>query len=287
MFKQKTALIGTGYWGSKLRNYIPKYFKLVYEANSKSDLDIIWRDNTIKSVIIATPIETHYELCKYALNSGKHVFCEKPITLHYHEAQELITLAENKNLKICVDYVQTFSPAIIKIKKLLLDLSPIEYIEMSTKHLGRFMGQDVYRLLASHHLSILGLFLDISKINVVNKNHICYNGSCTTGTLFFDNGRIDVSLNFSGKDMQMTLYGVDWVIKYTPLEKNSVCFVKYNKKFKALPDELIDKELVFNYDEKNNLKFALEYFSNVIKGKAISNIITSAYITKILENIQN
>ncbi len=285
MLKENTALIGVGYWGSKIKRYIPEYFNLKYEADSKFNLGIIWSDETVKSVIIATPIEFHYEICKTALLRGKHVFIEKPITRNYAEALELILLAEDLGLSLGVDYVQTFSPAIKKIESLVSTLSPLKYIEMSTKHLGRFMGHDVYKLLASHHLSILALFLDISKIKVANLDHMCYGKYCTSGTLNFDKGRIDVSLNFPGKEMYMNIYGADWTIKYTPLLDISVLFTKYNKSYKALPPELTEYEKSYSYDESNNLRHAIKYFYDLCQHKAVSNATTAVTITKILSEI--
>jgi len=276
------ALIGTGYWGSKLSQYTGEFFYLKYSADSKFDLELIWADKDVEAVIIATPIETHYDLCKTALLRGKHVFVEKPITLEYKEALELVLLAEELGLKLGVDYVQTFSPAIKNIESLLENLSPIEYIEMSTKHLGRFMGHDVYKLLASHHLSILALILDISKIKVAFLDHMEYSGYCTSGTLLFDQGRIDVSLNFPGKEMYMNIYGDYWAIKYTPLTTPSVLFTRYNKNFKQLPGDLIEYEESFSYDESNNLKYAMKYFYDLVHSNAESNATTAANITKLL-----
>ena len=279
------ALIGVGYWGSKIRKYIPNHFTLKYEADSSSDLNVIWNDKNIKAVIIATPIETHYELCKEALLYGKHVFCEKPITTHYHEALYLKKLADKKGLYLAVDYVQTFSPAIRKVQGLLKELSTITYIEMSTKHLGRFMEQDVYKLLASHHLSILGLFTNLSSLKIKKFNKIYNEGLCTSGTLAFTGGNIDVSLNFPGKEMYATIYGEGWTIKYTPLGNSSVTYTKYNKNFMELPDELTEEVHTFKYDEYNNLEFAIKYFKDLILGQEQSNIENAVCITKILSYI--
>lgn len=281
----EVALIGTGYWGSKIAKYIDEFFYFKIGADSKLDLELIWSDEKIKSVIIATPIDTHYDLCKEALYRGKNVFIEKPVTVKYEDALDLMQIAKDTGLKVGVDYVQTFSPAIKTIQDLVADLSPIKYIEMSTKHLGRFMDQDVYKLLASHHLSILALFTDISKIKVANKDHMYYNGYCTSGSLLFDLGRIDVSLNYPGKEMCMTLYGEDWTIKYTPLEVHSVTYTKYNKEFAALPDKLTVHEETYIFDESNNLRYALKYFKHLIEGKEVSNLSNAAHITRILEDL--
>jgi predicted dehydrogenase len=61
---KSVALIGNGYWGDKIRGYIPEYFNLKYIADSKFNLKDIWEDEEISGVIIATPIDTHYEIAK-------------------------------------------------------------------------------------------------------------------------------------------------------------------------------------------------------------------------------
>src|SRR3990172_13121124 len=65
----------------------------------------------IDAIAIVTPVWTHFELAKAALENGKHVFVEKPFTATSHQAEELIELAERKNLKIMVDHTFLFTGA--------------------------------------------------------------------------------------------------------------------------------------------------------------------------------
>ena len=286
----KTVLIGNGYWGSKLARYIPEYFDIVYIADSKFDRNIIWNSKDITSVIIATSINTHYEIAKKALENGKHVFIEKPVTLKYEEAIELREIARKNNLKIGVEYTQTFSPSIKKMISLLPNIGEVEYIEMSTKHLGRFMEYDVHWLLASHHLSILDMIMDLDNFIFQFNNHVYnwnYEDICTTGSILFYNsifhGRIDVSTNFPDKEMIINIYGENGTIKYNPYNFYSLSCTLYNKKYKALSDELTQKETMYRFDEKNNLRYAIQYFYNLLNDNEISNIDTAIKITKILE----
>ena len=61
---------------------------------------------------MVTPVWTHFELAKAALENGKHVFVEKPFTSTPQQAEELIELAERKNLKIMVDHTFLFGGAV-------------------------------------------------------------------------------------------------------------------------------------------------------------------------------
>ena len=73
----------------------------------------------IDAIAIVTPVWTHYELAKAALENGKHVFVEKPFTSNATQAEELINLAQKKNLKIMVDHTFLFTGAVRKIGQLL------------------------------------------------------------------------------------------------------------------------------------------------------------------------
>lgn len=277
------ALIGNGYWGSIIKKYISEFFELKYVADSKFDKNIIWKDDEIAGVIVATPIETHYKIIKEALENGKHVFSEKPVTLKHSEACELEKIAKKNELRIGVDYVHTFSKLVGQISNYIEEIGGIKYIEMSTKHLGRFMDQDVYWLLASHHLSVLDMFMDIDKIDFKFEDHLYYNDLCTTGSIIFNGGRLDVSTNFPGKEMLINFYGEYGTIKYRPLE-NQMVVTLYNKKYKLLPKDLTEEEIIIDSDEQNNLKYAIEYFKDLIDFKADSNLSSAIKITKILES---
>src|SRR6201987_3206021 len=72
----------------------------------------------IDAVAVVSPVWTHYELAKAALENGKHVFVEKPFTSNTAQAEELIELADRKNLKIMVDHTFLFTGAVRKIREL-------------------------------------------------------------------------------------------------------------------------------------------------------------------------
>ncbi len=71
-----------------------------------------------------TPVWTHYELAKAALENGKHVFIEKPFTSTSAQAEELIELAARKNLTIMVDHTFLFTGAVRKIRELMRKRRP-------------------------------------------------------------------------------------------------------------------------------------------------------------------
>ena len=112
----------------------------------------------IDAVAVVTPVWTHYELAKAALENGKHIFVEKPFTSNTAQAEELIELAAKKNLKIMVDHTFLFTGAVRKIRQLLDEdaLGKLYYYDSTRVNLGLFQ-HDVNVLwdLAPHDLSIM------------------------------------------------------------------------------------------------------------------------------------
>src|SRR5208283_5574860 len=91
-------------------------------------------------VAIVTPVWTHFELAKKALENGKHVFVEKPLTASVEQAEELIELAERKNLSIMVDHTFLFTGAVRKIRQLIDEgtLGKLFYYDSTRVNLGLF-----------------------------------------------------------------------------------------------------------------------------------------------------
>ena len=109
------GVIGYGYWGPNIvRNLraledcqvvgicdqTPAARKRIQAANPgipvHSDANDLIKSPDVDAIAVITPVWTHYELTKAALENGKHVFVEKPFTSNASQAEELINLAERK-----------------------------------------------------------------------------------------------------------------------------------------------------------------------------------------------
>jgi len=116
----------------------------------------------IDAVAVITPVWTHYQLAKAALENGKHIFVEKPFTSSTAQAEELIELADRKNLKIMVDHTFLFTGAVRKIQELIKSgvLGDLYYYDSVRVNLGLFQ-HDVSVLwdLAPHDLSIMDFLI--------------------------------------------------------------------------------------------------------------------------------
>jgi predicted dehydrogenase len=67
-----------------------------------TDYREVLRDSSIDAVHVCTPNAQHYEMAKAALQAGKHVLCEKPLSTSVNEAEELVLLAAQKKLRNCI-----------------------------------------------------------------------------------------------------------------------------------------------------------------------------------------
>jgi predicted dehydrogenase len=173
----KVGVIGYGYWGPNIvRNFHTQDCSevvLVCDSNSKcqdrlqkaypsvaftTDPNDVLKSPEIDIVAVVTPVWTHYELAKAALENGKHVFVEKPFTTSSAQAEELIELADRKNLKIMVDHTFLFTGAVRKIKQLVEEgsLGDLYYYDSLRVNLGLFQHDvNVIWDLAPHDLSIM------------------------------------------------------------------------------------------------------------------------------------
>ena len=173
----RVGVIGYGYWGPNIVRNLHGLEKAQVAAvcdaspaalrraaksypgiHLTSDSNEVLRSPDIDAVAVITPVWTHYELAKAALENGKHVFVEKPFTSSSHQAEELIELADRKNLKIMVDHTFLFSGAVRKIKDIVDSgtLGPLYYFDSTRVNLG-LLQHDVSVIwdLAPHDLSIM------------------------------------------------------------------------------------------------------------------------------------
>lgn len=182
------GLIGYGYWGPNLvRNFHAVNncnVKMVVDARQErldlvtrnypsvqcsTNADDILNNPDIDAVVIATPVFAHYTLAKRALENGKHVLVEKPMTASVAEAEELIALAESKGLLLMVDHTFLYTGAVRKIKDLITDgtIGRVQYIDSTRINLGLFQPDiNVLWDLAPHDISILNFLVDERPISV-------------------------------------------------------------------------------------------------------------------------
>ena len=93
------------------------------EKNTKfvcyTDSEKMIKEVPLDGVMILVPNAYHFDLVKYCIEKGIHVFVEKPFTLSYKDSKYLVDLAKINNVKGQVGYVNRFNPVFQRVKKLL------------------------------------------------------------------------------------------------------------------------------------------------------------------------
>jgi len=192
------GVIGYGYWGPNVvrnLNQLEKAEVLAVCDTSAAarqriqkaypDVDVtsdpaeLMRSPEIDAIAVVTPVWTHYELAKAALEHGKHIFVEKPFTSNTAQAEELIELAAKKNLKIMVDHTFLFTGAVKKIRQVLDEdaLGKLYYYDSTRVNLGLFQHDvNVIWDLAPHDLSIMDYLIQQSPEAIVATGQTHLNG---------------------------------------------------------------------------------------------------------------
>jgi predicted dehydrogenase len=175
------AVIGAGYWGPNLvRNAQAtpalrvRWLCDLDEARARAVLgeystvrvtssyaDVL-ADPEVRAVAIATPASTHFELVAAALEAGKHVLVEKPITAQYADAVKLVESAERAGLTLMCDHTFCYMPVVGRIREMIHSgqIGDIRYFDSVRINLGLVQPDiDVLWDLAPHDLSILDFIL--------------------------------------------------------------------------------------------------------------------------------
>src|SRR5262245_10619500 len=211
----RIAVLGYGYWGPNLvRNFQevndacvavccdmnPQRLERVQAKHPwvevTTEYNKVLNDPAVDAVVIATPVATHYEFARKALEHGKHVLVEKPIAASVAEAESLIDIAAKRNLTLMVDHTFIYTGAVRKMKEIISrgELGELYYFDSVRINLGLFQ-KDVNVLwdLAPHDIAILDHLVDEQPVSV------CANGACHIGngvenvaylTVYFQSGLI-------------------------------------------------------------------------------------------------
>src|SRR3989344_2205811 len=193
------AVIGLGYWGPKIARNLSKLQELGEverliacdlnegkcdaiksqhpKAETTTDFDSVLSNKSIKGLVIATPVTTHYRIAKQALEAGKHIMIEKPLTQTSEQAKELIKIAEDKKLVLMAGHTFEYTSAVNKAKEIIDsgELGKILFVNSSRLNLGLFQLDpiDVLYDLAPHDISIINFWLgkEPKAVSAFGKSH--------------------------------------------------------------------------------------------------------------------
>lgn len=169
--------VGLGYWGPNLarnlavvdggeltvlcdanRERLERIGRQFPGARQVDDFAAVLGDPSVDGVVIATPVETHFQMAREALQAGKHVLVEKPLATSAVECEELIRIAEEQDLRLMVGHVFLYNAAVERVSEYIAsgELGEIYYAYSQRLNLGQIRA-DVNAMwnFAPHDLSIL------------------------------------------------------------------------------------------------------------------------------------
>ena len=173
----RVGLVGLGYWGPNLaRNFddlpgvslawlcdsdeerragVAERFP---ETRTTADFDEVLDDPDLTAIVIATPVVTHHALSKRALEAGKHVFVEKPMALDGEDADELVQLAQERDLVLMPGHLLLYHPGVRKLKELVDsgELGRVLVVYGNRQNLGQIRkDENALGSLGAHDLSVI------------------------------------------------------------------------------------------------------------------------------------
>lgn len=319
------GIIGQGYWGPKLtRNFVNilgvdrvrisdfrdnrlkdvvSYYPEISTTKNGEDF---FNDDT-DAVVIATPVHTHYSLAKKALNAGKHVMVEKPLTSQILQAQELVALAKSKGLTLMVGHTYVYNPAVEALREIIQsgELGKIFYINSLRVNLGLLQPDiNVMWDLAPHDLSILCYILDENPVKAMALGGNFINKTSEKAEVVFMNLRfpsgvlVNIRLSWLDpvKQRKMTVVGSKKMLVYDDIAEDKI--VLYDKGVEVPPYSMTMNEFkasyrhgdeeVYDYEWVEPLRAECEHFINCINNgkEPRSNGEVGLTIVRILEAAQ-
>ena len=274
------AQIGCGYWGpnlvrnfSSLQNCSVKYVvdpsaerRAFVERNfprtvALESCDRVLKDPEVKAVIIATPAGTHFALARQALDAGKHVFVEKPLTTKASEVDELNQYAVQRDLVIMVGHTFVYNSAVRYVKQLIDagELGEIRYIYSQRLNLGRIRSDiDALWNFAPHDISIIQYWLGNPEPVSVSRQGMAYMQDGIDDVVFLNleyPGKIIANVHVSWLDPQkvrkMIIVGSRKMVVYDDIAENKISIYDKGIDRRAILGENMDfdspQPLQFNY----------------------------------------
>ncbi len=297
----RMGVIGYGYWGPNIvRNFhtidrvevvrvcdrdakaLNKVRKAYPGLAVTEDMKDVLSAPDIDAVAIVTPVHSHYELARKALQNGKHVFVEKPFTSTSEQGEKLVELAAKKNRTIMVDHTFLFSGAVRKIKEIMDDnvLGDLYYFDSIRVNLGLFQHDvNVVWDLAPHDLSIMDYLLGEAPEAVISTGASHLNGHEDVAHLvcYFSNNVIaHINVNWlSPVKVRMTLIGGQKkMLLWNDLAPDEKIMI-YDKGVEITNREGV-YDLLISYrsgdmwapriDQVEALKTEAEYFADCVEG---------------------
>ncbi|MEX0777891.1 MAG: Gfo/Idh/MocA family oxidoreductase [Phycisphaeraceae bacterium] len=229
------------------RKIAPQYPAAKTVADLRQALD----DPQVHAVVVAVDVPVHHKIARMALEAGKHTYVEKPLTLTSREAQDLVSLAESKGLKLMVGHLLLYHPCVNYLKRMIDggELDPL-YLYFQRVNLGIVrQKENAWWSLAPHDVSVACYLLGSEPVSV-----------SVTGRCFLQPGVEDVafaSVKFA--DGRMAHIHVSWLDPHK-IRKMTVV----GKTKMVVFDDMEAAEKIRIYDKSAEVKEGVESYAEAI-----------------------
>ena len=310
MREHNVAVIGCGIWGKNVvRNFYnlealhtvcdldfdnrQKLKEQYPDVNIISDYNEVLKNTDIEAVAVVTPSHTHYKIVKQAIEAGKHVYVEKPISTVAAEAKSLDEMATSNNIVLMVGHLLMYHPAVNRLKMLINDgvLGDIRYVQSDRLNINHFKNdRSVMWDLAPHDVSMTSYILGKEPIRVISavgassdNNEIM---DITHVTIEYENNiiaHISDSWIHPQKRVNLLVRGT----KATAIFDDTLSENKLQIFESSSPK--ISKNEILDYIEIEPLKLECQHFLNCIEnGKTARSDGHNGYnVVKVLEKVKS
>ena len=290
------GLIGLGYWGKNiLRNLvelgalrlacdmngavIEERRKTYPDASYTTSVDEVLQDEGVKAVVIASSAATHHDLVKKALEAGRDVMVEKPLSLTAAEGEELIDLAARSERILMVGHILQYHPAVIKLKALVAagELGKIQYVYSNRLNIGKLRTEEnILWSFAPHDISTILSLLGEEPVSVkaLGGDYLSRGVFDTTlTTLAFRGGvrgHIFVSWLHPYKEQKLIVVGSSAMAVFDDMSDEKLKLYRHKITWKDGKIPIADKQEydVVEIGEGEPLKMELEHFRQCVKDRS-------------------
>lgn len=313
MKKLKYCIIGAGRWG---KNHIRTANDLgvltgIIESNksTQDELKKLYPNVKIHSSLndagaldydaysVVVPAEHHYSVAKTLIEHKKHVLIEKPITTNSKESNELVELARQNNVVVCVGHLLLFHNAFLKMKALIDQgkIGKVQYIYSNRLNLGTVRTEEnSLWSFAPHDISLFQYFTGSypDKVNSTGGAFLQPHIHDTTMTVLeYPNnikGHIYVSWLHPFKEHRFVIVGSKGMFTYED-SSNDKELLFYEKGIDFVNGEPIKRDgptEVVDYDKNPPLKEEISHFIDCIEKKNFDSRISAAAGSDVLEILE-
>ena len=315
MSKANVAVVGVGYWG---KNLVRNFYELgalgvLCDAAESVGADYarqypgvmfyrefraVLADPSITAVALATPAVAHYEMAKAALEAGKDVLVEKPLSIDVKHGEELVRLAEAKGRILMVGHILRYHPAILKLQQLIQDgaLGKINYLYSNRLNIGKIRNEEnILWSFAPHDISVILALLNEMPTRVSCQGSAYLNHDVVDVTLsHFDfpsgvQAHIFVSWLHPVKEQRLVVVGSEKMAVFDDTAEHKLVLYPHKVKWQnRVPMAVKANAEIVELDNREPLRAECQHFLDCVESRTspVSNGAEGLRVLRVLDACQ-